>query len=115
MAYEKFTQTGQRFNPKISIWEGGQIGFNQGAIKRFNLNKFRFAILFFDREKNRIGVKFTNDQKEEGAIPFNHRKTGGVISAKAFMDFFGIDYSKTRKNLDVFFDDEHGLYAINLG
>jgi hypothetical protein len=114
MAFEKFTQTGQRFKPKISIWEGGQIGFNQGAMKRFNLDNFQYAVLYFDREKNRIGIKFMNDEKEEGSIKFNHRKTGGVISGKAFLDFYGIDYSKTRKNLDVVFDKENELYVINL-
>jgi hypothetical protein len=114
MAFEKFTQTGQRFKPKISIWEGGQIGFTQGAIKRFNLDYFNYAILFYDRERKKIGIKFTNEEKEEGVIKFNHRKTGGVISGKAFLDFYGIDYSKTIKNLDLLFDDENELYVINL-
>ncbi len=114
MAFVKFTQTGQRFRPKISIWEGGQIGFNQGAMKRFGLDNFQYAILFFDQEKNRIGIKFTNEDKEEGIIKFNHRKTGGVISGKAFLDFYGIDYSKTIKNLDLVFDTENELYVINL-
>jgi hypothetical protein len=114
MAFQRFTQTGQRFKPKISIWDGGQIGFNQGAMKRFNLHNFQYAILYFDQDKNRIGIKFTNEEKEEGSLKFNHRKTGGVISGKAFLDFYGIDYSKTRKNLDVVFDDENELYVITL-
>jgi hypothetical protein len=114
MAFEKFTQTGQRFKPKISIWEGGQIGFNQGAMKRYKLDNFQYAILFFDREENRIGIKFTNTEKEEGVIKFNHRKTGGVISGKAFLDFYDIDYTKTKKNLDVVFDEANDLYVINL-
>jgi hypothetical protein len=114
MAFVKFTQTGQRFKPKISIWEGGQIGFTQGAIKRFNLDNFNFAILFYDSDSKKIGIKFTNDNNEEGVIKFNHRKTGGVISGKAFLDFYGIDYSKTIKNLDLGFENENELYVINL-
>ena len=114
MSFEKFTQTGQRFKPKLSIWgKGGQIGFNQGAVKRFNFATYRYAILFFDREKKRIGIKFTNDEKEEGIIKFNIRKTGGVIPGKSFMDYYGIDYSKT-KNYDVVFDDENQLYIVDL-
>lgn len=114
MAFERFTQTGQRFKPKISIWgKGGQIGFNQGAINRYNLGSYQYAILFFDRENNKIGIKFTNDNKEEGVIKFKIRATGGVIAGKAFMDCYGIDYSKT-KNFDMIFDEENGLYVINL-
>jgi hypothetical protein len=114
MPFEKFTQTGQRFNPKISIWEGGQIGFNQGAITRYNLENYKFAILFFDRENKRIGIKFTNNEKEEGIIKFNQRKTGGVISGKAFLDYYDINYSQTIKNLDIFFDKENEIYVVNL-
>ena len=114
MGFVKFTQTGQRFKPKVSIWEGGQIGFNQGAMKRFGFDNFHYAILYFDQEENRIGIKFTNEEKEEGSIKFNHRKTGGVISGKAFLDFYGINYGKTIKNLDLIFDIENELYVINL-
>lgn len=114
MAFEKFTQTGHRFKPKISIWgKGGQIGFNQGAISRYNLGSYRYAILFFDRENKRIGLRFTNDENEEGIIKFNTRKTGGVIPGKAFMDYYGIDYSKTKK-FDMVFDEENEMYIVNL-
>jgi len=112
--FEKFTQTGQRFNPKVSIWKkGGQISFNQGAIDRFQLKNYQKAVLYFDREGRRIGIYFTNDEKEPGIIKFKIRKTGGVISGKSFLEFYGIDYSKT-KTYDVVFDQENKLYVINL-
>lgn len=114
MAFERFTQTGQRFKPKVSIWgKGGQIGFNQGAVNRYGLGNYRHAILFYDRENNRIGIKFTNDEKEEGVLKFKPRATGAVIAGKAFMDYYGIDYTKT-KNYDVVFDEENELYIVNL-
>jgi hypothetical protein len=114
MPFEKFTQTRHRFKPKLSIWgKGGQIAFNQGAIDRYNLRNYQYAILFFDREKNRMGIKFTNNENEEGAIKFKIRTTGGVIPGKAFLDYYGIDYSET-KNYDVEFDKENDLYIVNL-
>jgi len=112
MAFERFTQIGQSFKPKISIWaNGGQIGFNQGSMKRYRLEKYQYAIIFFDKENKRVGIKFTNDENEEGAIKFNPQR--GVISGKAFLDYYSIDYSKT-KNYDVVFDQENDLYIINL-
>ncbi|MHB8066814.1 MAG: hypothetical protein ACYDIC_02825 [Desulfobaccales bacterium] len=114
MSFERFTQTGQRFKPKLSIWgKGGQIGFNKGAMNRFSFDNFRYAILFFDRENRRLGIKFTNDEKEEGIIKFNPRKTGAVIAGKAFLEYYNIDYSKT-KTYDVVFDQENDLYIVNL-
>jgi hypothetical protein len=114
MPFERFTQTGQRFKPKISIWsKGGQMGLNQGAIVKYNLDNYRYAILFFDREIKRIGIKFTNEENEEGVINFKTRKTGGVIPAKSFLDFFGIDYSETRK-YDLIFDEKSKLYIVDL-
>ncbi len=112
MPFEKFTQAGQSFKPKMSIWgNGGQIGFNQGAMKKFKLDIYKYAILFFDRENKRIGIKFTNDEKEEGINKFNAKR--GVIPGKAFMDYYGVDYSKT-KPYDVVFDEENELYIVNL-
>ena len=112
MAFERFTEIGQSFKPKISIWaNGGQIGFNQGAMKKYKLENYQYAILFFDKENKRIGIRFTNDENEEGANKFNHVR--GVISGKAFLDCYGIDYSKTNR-YDVAFDQEDDLYIINL-
>jgi len=112
--FERFTQTGHRFNPKVSIWKkGGQISFNQGAMDRFQLKNYRNAILHFDREGKRIGIYLTNEEKEPGIMKFKIRKTGGVISGKAFLEYYSIDYSKT-KTYDVVFDQENNFYIINL-
>jgi hypothetical protein len=80
-------------------------------MRRYNLNNFQYSILFFDRDKKRMGIKLTNDEKEEGIIKFNSKR--GVISGKAFLDYYAIDYSET-KNYDVTFDQENGLYIVNL-
>ena len=37
MAFIRFTKTGRGYKPKASIWNKGQIGFNQGSVLRFNL------------------------------------------------------------------------------
>jgi len=113
MAFERFTRTGRGYKPKVSIWSRGQIGFNQGAVERFELKNYKYAILFIDAETSRIGIKFTNDENEEGITKLTKRAGGISFSARAFLDFNDIDYSKTtRYNVD--YDKEDELYIIQL-
>lgn len=113
MAFERFTETGRGFEPKVSIWKKGQISFNRGAINRFNISDYVYAILFFDKETNRIGVKFTNDDKEQGAMKMNHREAMVIVAAKIFFDCYNIDYSETKK-YDIQFNEQAGMHVIQL-
>jgi hypothetical protein len=112
MAFERFTKTGSRgYAPKVSIWTRGQIGFNQGAVERYNLNNFNYAILFYDKEERQIGIKFTNDPAEEGANKIIKGKTSIFISTKAFLDYYNIAHVKTVK-YDFEYNGETDLYTF---
>ena len=112
MAFERFTKTGSRgYTPKASIWTRGQIGFNQGAVERYNLKEFEYAILFFDKEEGRIGVKFTNDPTEEGTNKIIKGKSSIFISTKAFLDYYNIAHAKTIK-YDFEYNGETDLYTF---
>lgn len=113
MSYEKFTKTRARgYYPKASIWGKGQIGFNQGAVGKYELEKFDYVVLFYDKEIKKIGVKFTNE-KEEGIIKIVKRPGSGMsFSAKAFLDFYDIDYLKNKK-YSITHDKENNLYVLN--
>lgn len=114
MPFEKFTKTrGRGYFPKVSIWSKGQIGFNQGAVDKFNLSNFEYAILFYDKENQKIGIKFTNE-KEEGVVKVVKRPGSGMsFSAKAFLDFYGIDYLSKQKKYMLHYDRENNLYILN--
>jgi len=112
MAFEKFVKTGRGYAPKVSIWMGGQIGFNQGAVERFNIRSFEYAVLFYDKDEQKIGIVFTNEA-EEGANKIAKGKTGAFISARAFLDYYGIPHDKTERY--VFnYDETNKLYVIDL-
>ena len=113
MAFEKFTMTGRSFRPVISIWSRGQIGFNQGAVNRCGIKAGVSIVLFFDREKGKIGFKIESAQGEEGALNPKISTTGAVISAKSFLDYYEIDYSTTTK-YELGFDEEHGLFTVDI-
>lgn len=90
MAFIKFTETGRSFSLRTSINPKGSISLNYGARRKFSLEKFSFAVLYYDEEKGMIGIELTNDENAEGAIKIKLRKTGADIAAKSFVDFFQI-------------------------
>lgn len=112
MAFEKFVKTGRGYAPKVSIWMGGQIGFNQGAVERFNIRSFQYAVLFYDKNERKIGFIFTNEA-EEGANKITKGKTGAFVSAKTFLDYYGINHDKTER-YSLYYDDKNELYVIDL-
>lgn len=97
MAFERFTQIGRGYKPKVSITKSGQIGFNQGAVKHFNLSNFEFAILYFDKDNHRIGIELTNDDSEAGVCKLRKRASGADISARSFFGYYGIDYTDSNR------------------
>jgi len=113
MAFERFTARGKSFIPKVSIWKRGQIGLSQGAVERFKLNEYKYVVLHYDKDNQLIGLKFTNDEKEEGIAKLNVKANGAIFSAKAFLDFYDIDYQDT-KQYNIKYDEENGFYVFDL-
>lgn len=112
MPFEKFVMTGRSYKPKISIRANGQIGLNQGAIERFNLNKYKYAVLFFDKDSERIGIRLTNTE-EEGICKLQVRQSNAAISGKAFLDYYEIDYSKTNR-YDSVWDEKEKMIIVSI-
>lgn len=113
MSFEKFTKTGRGFRPKISIWSRGQIGFNQGAMRWLNVESFGYVIFYYDADTKRVGFELTNDEHAEGANKIKVRQTGASVGAKAYLDYYRIDYRKTR-SYDVELDKASNLYVVDL-
>ena len=101
-----------RFFSKDIYLERGQIGFNQGAVERYGSKDKPFVVIYYEKEHKKIGFGFTNKQDESGAIKIHLKATGGMVSAKSFLDYYVIDYKKTR-TYDVS-EDDSGLVVIDL-
>jgi len=84
MGFEFFTHPGRGFRPRVSIRKQGQIGLNQGAVRRFNLESWRFVVLGYDRESEQIALKLTNCQDERGAQRILFKDGSASISARSF-------------------------------
>jgi len=113
MAFERFTDVGRVFRPRASLRSNGQIGFNHGCVKRFELQKFSHVVLFYDADTNRIGVKLTNDKDEPGAATLITRSGNGTVSAGAFLEYYGLKPEKTTQ-YDIKRDDSVGMLVIGI-
>lgn len=113
MAFERFIETGRSYKPKISIRGNGQIGFNFGAIKRFVLENYEYAVLFYDKETQRIGIKLTNE-KEEGISKLKVRKSSAAVSAKSFLDYYEIEYGGSVRKFDIYWDEAAEMLIADL-
>ena len=113
MSFEKFTEVGKVFRPKISIRSGGQMGFNQGSRNKFELDKYGYVVLYFDRENDKIGIKLTNDKNAEGAITLHKRELDVAISAKSFLYCYDINFHETAI-YDPIWDAENEMIVLDL-
>lgn len=84
-SFVKHTQVGKRFEERITITRARHVGFPTQFYKDNALESYNYAVLFYDKDRNAIGIKFVTD-KEEGAIAIaRHSKGyGGYISATSF-------------------------------
>lgn len=95
MAFVKFTETGKSFAARVSISPRGMLSFNDAARRKFEMDKYAFCVLYYDKDRGLIGVEFINDENAEGAIKLRIRNTGADVAAKSFTDCFEIAPSST--------------------
>jgi hypothetical protein len=93
MAFQRFTESGKGYRPKISLRPSGTIGVNDSALKKFGLIDFDFVALYYDPETKQIAIGGTN-REEPGSQRLNKGTRGASISAKRFLDFHDITVSE---------------------
>jgi hypothetical protein len=83
--FVKHTQVGKRFEERITVTRARHIGFPTQFYKDNGLENYNYAVLFYDKSRNDVGIRFAVD-REEGAIAIaRHSKGyGGYISATSF-------------------------------
>ena len=112
MAIEYFTERGRGFSPKVSVRKQGQIGLNQGAVKRYKIEIWKCAILGYDRDKCMVALKLTNEEELPGATKITIRHNNGTIAAKGFLDFFDIPYKGKTRQYELKEDKDTGCLVF---
>jgi hypothetical protein len=113
MAFQRFAQSAKSNYPKASILPNGLIEFNKGATRKFALNRFNFAVLYFDEEANQIGIQFINNAREKGAVRIIKKPTGAAVPARDFLMKHGLLKSRNTSYF-LSYIGEFDMYIIQL-
>jgi hypothetical protein len=97
MAFEKYE--GQRprgTKDVVSIRKNGQIAFNSKSVQSFDIKSWKYAYLYFDKTKEKVGIELSN-KKDRGARKITMLGGTALISGSAFLKHFNVSVSKARK------------------
>ena len=95
MAFVKFKKPGRSFKPRVSVSSRGLISFSNGAVKRFEMDKYGLCALYYDAESRKVGIELLSNDESGEAMRLRLRSTGADISASSFLSFFNIDVKET--------------------
>jgi hypothetical protein len=108
--FDLFERKGRTYEAKISIRKRGQIAFNQGLVNKYNLDRFKYAILFMSKNGEEMAIQFTNESLAEGTGKIIKRPGNFAITGKPFCDFHGIPYDKAKSYRKIkWFENESAL------
>lgn len=93
--FKKYVYKGRSAVPKVAIRKNGQIAFNSGAIAKYDLYAYDYAMVFISERKDRIAIQFTNNEKLDGLIKIQKRPGNFAFSVRTFLSLNDIDWSKT--------------------
>lgn len=113
MGFEKFTGHGRGYRPTCSIRANGQVGFNRGSIHRYNLHE-GYAVLYYDRDQQLVGIQLGVDRNEEGAMRLVVKPNNAFLSAKSFLDYYGIEYRAGTRVYEAEWDEEQLFVIVDL-
>lgn len=95
MVWKEFTPRQKAWGkPVISIHRNGYLAVNSQAKEKY-FKGHSHVVLFFDPEENKLGMKPVKLASRK-AYKISSTAHSMSVSAKAFLDWFKIDYSKTR-------------------
>lgn len=84
--FVQHTATGKRFEDRITVTRSRSIGLPTQFFLDNKIKDFKYATLFFDKERSAIGIVFANDESTPGKITItrNNQGYGGHILATSF-------------------------------
>ncbi len=124
--FQPFLAVGGSYAERVSIRSNGTLGLSQGLMHRHKLTQGEwYACLFFDAEKRAIGIKFIKESDAQGSVKVHARSSSGKngvqnwsghIAARAFLDFYGIDFKNPeRASFRPEWNEDFGGLVVLLG
>jgi len=111
--FKRYEHKGRSFTPKVTIRKNGVLAFNSGAVHKYDLDVYEYAILYISNDWKRVAVEFTNDAKKGGLLGIQKRPGNFQISARTFFGLYEIDWSENR-NFDFTWDKEKKIATFRV-
>ncbi len=117
--FKKFEGRNNKTEDRITVTKSESIGFPQRFFQQNNINNFNYAVIYWDKEKLALAIRFTNDENEKSKFKIIKSKDGygGAIVVRSFFKTNGIkasDYYGRYEWEKVDLDGEGQVYVINL-
>jgi hypothetical protein len=116
--FVRFEEKHGRYENRISITGNYSIGLPTKFYNDNKLKDYKFVVLFWDVESRAIGIQFTSDEAEKGAIKIAHTdKYGASVAVKSFFTKHDIDTKKAKGRYDwekVDDPDIGGIFVIKI-
>ena len=92
----KFENLHQRTEDRITVTGNSSIGFPTKFYNDNGIKDFKYVVVFYDKEKNAIGINFTNSEEEKSKFTIirSNKGYGGQIVARSFFKSNNIDPKK---------------------
>ncbi|MBI2588975.1 hypothetical protein HYW35_02105 [Candidatus Saccharibacteria bacterium] len=112
--------------PTVSITRAEAIGLSSSFCERYEVDKFRYAVLYYDEKSNSIGFRLTNDENEKSKFSItrtnkNKGKSSSIVSHTFFtkneivVDKYAHKYMPKKVRLeDLGFDEPGDLFVFDL-
>lgn len=119
----RHTKTGKRFEDRITVTRNRAIGLPTQFYEDNRVKEYLYAVLFYDKQNNAVGIKFTNDSNEVGRITItkNNQGYGAHIPATSFFKANRINTKKYAGRYEykkIAITEENGqpatVFAFNL-
>lgn len=93
MTWQKFQNTNQRFEDRISISPNNAFGFPTKFYLDNNLESYSYLVIYYNQEDNDIGFQFTSNEEEKHKFRLVRSKGqyGVNVTATSFFKSYSID------------------------
>lgn len=90
--FKKFDKRNIRVEDRITITKSNTFGFPTKFSVDNNIKRYKYVILYYDKNKKAIGLHFTNDEEDKNKFSVNkHEKYGASVIARSFFRTNSID------------------------
>ena len=116
--FRKFQGKNTRQENRITITKSDQLGLPTQFYNENDIKRFKYAILFWDKENKAIGIHFNNEKEEKSSFSVIHSNNYGAnVIIRSFLKANNIDpkkyagrYNWRKQNLEGVGD----IYIIEL-